>query len=88
VDYCISSVCLLKYFSNLAVLDFSHFYEENSTLVTYPYIYKIKQYISYIHIHLQHTIKQYISHIHIHLQHTIKQQISHIHIHTHNKTVH
>jgi hypothetical protein len=26
VDYCISSVCLLKCFSNFAVLDFSHFY--------------------------------------------------------------
>ena len=28
VDYCISSVCLLKYFSNFAVLDFSHFYSD------------------------------------------------------------
>ena len=26
VDYCISSVCLLKYFSSFAVLDLSYFY--------------------------------------------------------------
>ena len=28
MDYCISSVCLLKYFSNFAVLDFSHCYSD------------------------------------------------------------
>ena len=28
MDYCISSVCLLKYFSNFAVLDLSHFYSD------------------------------------------------------------